>query len=289
MFSYKSKSFYSEYTNFDEYVCHTWAAFLAGAKTLWPYAYHDMNDRACLYEGIRYVFSTFEALEEMVLLAERTELIRNKEIHAVHYELDSKKMFVVANLVDAPQTVKLDEISGTWHNFRHGSTLTGNCFELKPYEVVVGTSEIMDEGLLTYQNTVALVDKLEYERTRSGNLFFNRNRDIKVTATVRPSMHKPFDGVRDNYAWECSKEEKFMELDLTAFKPTFTKIVVGGFQIDDMALKVRVGEELSIPAIKETKNEQFSKTFLLEAPISPDALRLEFGERRVELYEIEVF
>ncbi len=288
-FSYKSKSFYSDYPTFDEFVCHTWAAILAGAKTLWPYAYHDMNDRACLYEGIRYIFSTFETLEEMVLLAKRTELIRNKEVHAVHYDLNGKQMLVVANLVDEPQTVKLDEISGTWYNFRHGGTITGNCFELKPYEVLVGTSEIMDEGLPTYQETVALVDKLEYERTHSGNLLFDRYRDIKVTATVRPSMHKLFDGVRDNYAWACTKEEKFMELDLTAFKPTFTKVVVGGFQIDDMELKVRNNGELSVPAIKEVKIEEFSKTFVLEEPINPDCLRLEFGEQSVELYEIEAF
>ena len=288
-FAYKSKSFFADYPTFDELVCHTWAAVLAGAKTLWPYAYHDMNDRPCLYEGIRYVFSTFEALEEMILLADRKELVRNKQAHAVYYELNGEKMFVLANLTEEPLSITLDEISGTWYNFRRGGTITGNSFELKPFEVIVGTSKIMDAGLPTYQDTVALVDKLEYERTHSGSLLFDRHRDIKITATVRPSLHKLFDGVRDNYAWECSKEEKFMELDLTVVKPTFTKVVVGGFQIDDMQIKVRNGDELSVPAIQEKTTEEFSTTFILSEPVSPDALRLEFGERRVELYEIEVF
>jgi len=288
-FAYKSKSFFADYPTFDELVCHTWAAVLAGAKTLWPYAYHDMNDRACLYEGIRYVFSTFEALEEMILLADRKELVRNKEAHAVYYELNGDKMFALANLTENPLSITLDEISGIWYNFRRGGIITGNSFELQPFEVIVGTSKVMDTGLPTYQDTVALVDKLEYARTHSGSLLFDHHRDIKITATVRPSIHKLFDGVMDNYAWECNKEEKFMELDLSVVKPTFNKVVIGGFQIDDMQIKVRNGDELSVPAIKEVQAEEFVTTFILSEPVSPDALRLEFGERRVELYEIEVF
>ena len=288
-FAYKGKSIFADYPTFDEYVCHVWAAVLAGAKTLWPYAFHDMNDRAYLYEGVRYTFSTFEALEEMILLADRKELVRNKQAHAVFYELGGDKMFALANLTENPLSITLDEISGTWYNFRRGGMITGNSFELKPFEVIVGTSKVMDVGLPTYQETVALVDKLEYERTHGGSLLFERHRDIKITATVRTSGYKLFDGVKDNWAWACSKEEKFMELDLTVVKPTFTKVVIGGFQIDDMQIKVRNGEELSVPAIQEKITEEFSTTFILSEPVSPEALRLEFGERNVELYEIEVF
>ena len=35
-----------------------------------------------------------------------------------------------------------------------------------------------------------------------------------------------------------------------------------------------------MPAIKEVKCEEFSKTFLLAEPISPDCLRFEFGEHK---------
>jgi hypothetical protein len=66
-------------------------------------------------------------------------------------------------------------------------------------------------------------------------------------------------------------------------------VVVGGFNISDMELKVRNGGELTVPAIKEVIAEEFSKTFILEEKICPDALRLEMNARRVELYEIEVF
>ena len=288
-FAYKYQSVYSEYPNFDEMICHTWAAMLPGAKTLWPYAYHDLNDRACLYEGIRYVFSSFEALEDLVLLAKRTELIRNTQVHAVRYALKDEEMFVLANLVDEPQSVTLDDISGTWHNFRHGTTITGNTFQLKPYEVVIGTSKIRDAGLPTYQEVSALVDKLEYERTHCGSVFFDRQCDMVINGRNGKECYKLFDGIIDNYALEYNGAGKYLEMDITKFRPTFSKVVVGGFQIEDMELKVRNHGELSVPAIKEVKNEQFSKTFIFEAPISPDALRFEFGEHRVELYEIQAF
>ena len=288
-FSYKYSSIYSEYPTFDEMICHTWAAMLPGAKTLWPYAYHDLNDRACLYEGIRYVFSTFEALEDLVLLAKRTELIRNSQVHGVHYELNGEEMFVLANLVDEPQAVTLDGISGTWHNFRHGGTITGNTFELKPYEVVIGTSKVRDAGLPAYQEVSALIDKLEYQRTHTGSVFFDRHTEMTINGTSGNGRYKLFDGISDNYAWECNGEGKYLEMDITKFRPTFSKVVVHGFQIDDMELKLRSNGELAVPAIKEVKTGEYCKTFVLAEPVSPDCLRLEFGAHRVELYEIEAF
>jgi len=288
-FAYKYTSVYSEYPNLDEMICHTWAAVLAGAKTLWPYAYHDLNDRASLYEGIRYIFSTFEALEDLVLLAKRKELIRNNQVHAVHFELNGEKMFVLANIVAEPQEVTLDGISGTWYDFRHNGTVTGNSFSLKPFEVIVGTTKVRDMGLPTYQETDALINKMEYERTHTDSLFFDRQCDMVINGNSGMGRYKLFDGVRDNYAWECNGKDMYLEMDITKFKPTFSKVVVGGFQIEDMELKIRMDGKLSVPVFKEVKTEQFSKTFLLVEPVCPDALRLEFGEHRVELYEIEAF
>ena len=110
-----------------------------------------------------------------------------------------------------------------------------------------------------------------------------------INGTIGNPRYKLFDGVRDVFAWECNGKDKYLEMDVTKFKPTISKVVVSGFQIEDMQLKVRMGGELSVPAIKEVKDEQFSKTFFFAEPINPDCLRLEFGEHRVELYEIEAF
>ena len=83
--------------------------------------------------------------------------------------------------------------------------------------------------------------------------------------------------------------DKYTELNLTKVKPTFTKIVVNGWGLNDMELKVRNGEEWTIPEIAEVKSEEFAVTYLLKNAISPDGLRFEFKAKRVELYEIEVF
>nr|MBQ4319401.1 hypothetical protein [Clostridia bacterium] len=77
-FSYKFTSrteFGPDYPNFREMVCHIWAAMIRGGKTIWPYAYHDLNDRASLYEGTRYIFKSFAALDKLVLLGKRTTLV----------------------------------------------------------------------------------------------------------------------------------------------------------------------------------------------------------------------
>ena len=44
-----------------------------------------------------------------------------------------------------------------------------------------------------------------------------------------------------------------------------------------------------LKAASAEKTGAFSKTFLLAEPTCPDGLRLEFGQRKMELYEIEVF
>ena len=279
------------YPTLDEYICHTWVAMIHGGKTLWPYAYHDLNDCASMYEGTRYIFSSFEALEQIVLLAKRTFLLKTAEVEAVLYELGEKKMFVAVNMTDEPQTVTIEGISGTWNEFRHNRTLSGNTFNLKPLEVLIGTTDVEDKGLPTYQEVAKLIDELDYKRTHGGSLLYNRRADIEITASTGTVgwSRKLFDGVDDNLGWaQTSDGEKFMELNLTKVKPAFTKVVVNGFHIEDMKLIFKTGEEVYEPAA-QVQTGEYSKTYILEQPVSPDVLRMEFFQKRVELYEISLF
>lgn len=278
------------YPTFDEYICHTWAAMIHGGKTLWPYAYHDLNDCASMYEGTRYIFSSFEALEELVLMAKRTFLLKTPEVEVVMYELGKEKMFVAVNLTGEPQKITVDGIDGTWHVFRHSRTITGNTFVLQPVEVLIGTTEIKDLGLPTYQEVAALIDELEYKRTHGGSLLFDRRGEIAITSSGSTGWSgKLFDGVADNLGWtQTGDTGKFIELDLTKVKPTFTKVVVNGWHIEDAKLILKKGGEEAEPAA-QVQTEEFAKTFLLKEAVSPDALRLEFTQKRVELYEIAVF
>jgi len=292
-FSYKFTSSYADYPTFDEIICHTWAAMIRGGKSLHPYAYHDMNDRPAVIEGARYIFSSFEALEKPVLLGKRNVLLRTQDAESVLYDNGDEKLFVLVNFTQNPQTVTVDGVSGTWYEFRHNRTFTGNTFTLKPLEVLVGTNVVKDTGLPTYQEVAALVDELEYARTHGGSLLFARENDITVTsAGMSVSKYKLLDGVRENLAIEVPRSgERFFELDLTKVKPSFNKVVVSGWNLKtNVALKVSVGGELVAPEIAEVKAEELSITFLLKDAISPDGLRLEFsGDEAMQVFELDVF
>ena len=277
---------------FDEYICHTWAAMIHGGKSLWPYASHDLNDRPVLLESTRYVFSSFEALEEIVLLGKRTRLYRTDDAECVLYEHGDEKMFVLVNFNQTAQTVTVDGLSGTWHEFRHNREISGNTFQLKPLEVIVGTNTVKDAGLPTYAETAAIIADLENKRKTRGSLLFNKHLKIKVTAsgTKHLTTRKLFDGMPDNLAgWILEAENNFIELDLSKVKETFSKVVVGGWKIEGMKLLVKVGEEWTEPAAADVKIEEFSKTIILANAVTPSAMRLEFGGKAGEIYEIEVF
>lgn len=295
-FAYKWHGSSYDYPNFDELICHTWVAMMHGAKTLWPYAYHDLNDRPYLYEGIRYIFSTFEALEKIILFGKRKVLLKSTETEAVLFNSDGESIFVLANLTQEPKIVTLDGIDGEWYEFRHNRIITQNVFNMKPHEVIVGTSKIKDAALPTYDDTVSLIEKLEYERTHSGSLLFGREDDVDVTFSKNVDggwKHKLFNGVKDNLAMRmCEGEEGYCELNLKVVKPSFNKVVVYGYHVENLKVKVRNEGELSVPAISEIKHGELSTTIILKGNICPDALRLEFnrdGCDVVELYEIEVF
>lgn len=290
-FSYKSISLDYDYPTFDEIICHIWVAINHGARAISTYAYHDLNDRPCLYEGVRYMFSSLETLEETILFGDRKILLSDENIDATIFEYGDKTMFVVANMSDKPQTVTVDGISGVWHNFRNGGMVTDNTFNLKPHQVVIGTRMAMDEGLPTYAETAELIDRLENERMNSKSLLFGRTADIVITASkgAGGARHKLFDGVKDNLGFELREKDSFIELDLTKVKPTFSKIFVGGWHLEDMQVKVLVDGEWMNVTSNLTESEEFSATFRLKEAITPNALRFEFPQQRVELYEIEVY
>ncbi len=279
------------YPTLDELICNDWTGVIRGAKSLRHYAYHDLYDCPSIYEGARYMFSTMERFEDILLFANRTTLYKSTEMECALYELNGEKVFVLVNFTQAPQKITLEQLSGTWHNFRHNGTVTGPTFELKPIEVLVGTSKVRDADMPTYQEIAALVEKLEYERTHNGNLLFGQAKNVTVTNSgIVGSVRKLFDGVRENWAWEQAKgDEKFYEINISKVKPVFNKIVVSGNNIDNMQIRVRIDGEMVTPPIAKIQTGEFSKTFLLKESVCPDVIRMEFYKDNIELYEFEVF
>ncbi len=294
IFSYEGVSRYADYPNLDEIIAGTWAPMIHGGKSVRPYAFGDMYDRPASTEGIRYLFSSLEALERNLLFGERTTLLRTSDAEAVLYDNGDEKMFVAINFTQEPQTITLDGISGTWHYFRHGDTLTGNTFTLKPLEVMIGTSEVKDAGLPTYEQTAALIDGLEAERVAGCSKLVPHRHDISITkkGVSLCARYKLLDGVRNNLGMRVDNNgERFCELNLSKVKVEFSKVVISGWNMkNNVALKIRNGEELASPEFAEVKTTETDITYILKDTISPDAIRMEFsGDENMDISEFEVF
>ena len=156
-----------DYPTFTEYIANAWCEFLRGAKSLYPYAYHDLGDRAALYEGTRYLFSSAEALEPVLLLGKRQTLAKTSEYEAALWTTpDGEKMFCVQNFTGGALKVTVPGLSGEFREFRSTRTFAPKgelSVELKPFESLVATTKAYDKDLPTFEETRAKIDALEKE------------------------------------------------------------------------------------------------------------------------------
>lgn len=285
----------ADYLTVDEIICSSWAGMIHGSKTIRPYAFGDLYDRPQNTEGYRYVFSSMEALEDFLLFGSREVLLRTNDAEAVLYEYNGEKAFVLVNFNLEPQSVTVDGISGSWYNFRHGGMITGNTFEMKPLEVIIGTSTVKDADLPTYQEVTALVEKLEAERVAGCSKLVPLWRKLEYTSAGlgKFSRMKMFDGVRENLSLNTySAGERFLELGFAKVDISFNKVVVSGWEVSDknIALQFRNNGQLEEPAIDRVELGDHSVTYYLKDTVSPGAMRVEFlAEGQMEIYEIEVF
>ena len=290
-FSYRFSNKLSDYPNFREIVCHTWAAMIHGGKSIWPYAYMDMGDRPCLYEGMRYIFSTFEALQDFMLFAKRTILHRSDACEVVLYELGNEKMFAAVNFTTSPQKVSVKGHSGKYLEFRGSRRFTDIDFTLEPQEVIVGTTCRKDDGLPSYRQVRKQIDELEKQRLSRPNLLIGHTDDIVVTASKPINFwYKLFDGVRDVYAFDDAWGKcRFVEFSFTKFVPSFSSLTIYGTGIDGAVVKIRKGGEWQELKPSSAGREGYMLKYRYDREYRTVKLRVEFPQKRVELYEIELF
>ncbi len=294
VFSYKDIDPASDYPRFDELVCHTWAALLGGARTLWPYVYMDMGDRPGLYEGTRYLFSSCAALEDLLLHGKRTTVARTQEYEAALWiSPDGRdRMFALVNFTAGPLDVKLSGLNGKFLEFRGTRTFSDFSFRLAAHEVIVGTSRKMDSGLPSLAEVRELVRKQEAERLARGkeNLLFDRWKDVEIT-TSQPSsaQYKMFDGVTDVLAWyQTWGKDKYYEIAFPKFVPEFRRIRIYGAHLDGAVLKIRKHGEWLSPKPSRTENGEYMLMYEYPEKLRTVKLRLEFPKDKIELYEIEL-
>ena len=289
MFAYRYASILNDYPTFPEYVCHVWAAMMRGAKTLWPYAYHDMGDRASLYEGNRYVNSTFAALDDFILDGRRTTLLKTKDAECVRWDMENgESMFAFANFTNRRLDMALPKglEDRKWRPFR-GQWAEGRALE--PYEVVVGTTDERGAGLETYAETQKLVDGLEYERTHRDNQILEKYLSAEAVASSgKIRLYKLIDGTRDVIGWLGKGKSLWAEFSFAGNPVRFSRVRVYGSGLDGMKVSICNGGEWKELEPKEVKSEKYMRELDFGTVESAEKMRLSFSAATVELYELEI-
>ena len=294
-----------DYPTFREYLANAWCEFLRGAKTLFPYAYHDLGDRAQMYEGTRYIFSSAAALEDILLFGRRRTLVRTADYEAALWTMpDGERMFCVQNFRTSPTDAKVPGLSGAFFEFRGGRTFeipaSGAAFDfrLAPLESLVATTRRRDAGLGTFAEVQAGIDAAERERTGRDNQLLIPHPvalggcpEFEVSTSTRWSgKRKLFDGTRDVIAWYDQRSAlKFCEMSFPKFLPVFSEITVYGSGIRKLTVKIREGGEWKELAPAKEERGEWSVRQVFDRDYSSVKIRLEFPDtKRVELYEIEL-
>ena len=294
LFAYRDQSLDNDYPTLDEYLCSTWAGLLRGAKSLNPFFYTDMGDRAALYDGNCFVNSSVIALEDLLLGGKRTTLLKAPDGECARWNLpDGDAMFVLANFTNERKTFEVKGLDGNFRPFRSkkmfdtSSSPSPSTFTLSPLEVVIGTTKERDRGLSTYEELKESVEKQEYERTHRDNQLLEKYR------TLPGIKYKLIDGVRDMYAFGkrwCPAQD--FDLAFTDRTIRFSKVRVWGANIKDVKLSVRKrGEWTPVDAVC-THPEQY--LFEVDAGKVVESAKLRVTviaadkNKELEVYELEV-
>ena len=264
-FAFTEKNASSDYPTFAEYVTHAWAGMIRGARTIIPYAYHDIGDRPSILEGTRFVFKQLEVLEPFILADRRTVLRRSSESEVVKYEYGKDAL-----------TVAVD---------------------FKALKVTIDVTGDYAVKLPSYKETQSLVDRLEYQRTHGGSLLVGRWRGLKIDGSGRtfsgkkkklPSRVKMTDGVRNVYAGRLlDRKENWLEFDLSDVGVAFSRVAVWG---EMKMAKIMLKQNGSwCEPVDGVRDGQWAFRFDFPQTVRPEAVKLIFNAGRVDIYEFEVF
>ena len=262
-FAYTYKNPCSDYPTFAEYVTHAWAGVIRGARTVIPYAYHDIGDRASVLEGTRFVFHQLEVLAPFILADRRTVVRKTPEVEIVKYACGEDAL-----------TVTVD---------------------FKQLKVTLDVTGDYAAKLPSYEQTAALVDRLEHERTHNGNLLFGKwqqlplDASFKVKRGKRPTdCYKLTDGVRNVHAGVLlDRKENWLAADLSAIDRPLTKVALWG-NMKKAKLSAKVDGVWQEP-IAGVRDGDWCFRFSLPAAPRPEAIKLLLNRGQVQVYELEVF
>ena len=295
----------NDYPTFDEYVLNYWCEFVRGAKTMFPYAYHDLGDRPALYEGTRYMFESIAALEDVLLHGKLETLAKTDAYECGCWTMpEGDRMFALVNFTQKPQRVTVKGLKGRFREFRgerkfdvpsSTSTLT---LDLAPLETIVACEKARDRGLKPLAEVRREIEAAEFARTHRDNQLLGRQDDMDIKTSVgrrgawRDDAVKVFDGMYDMVAWSDPRltwgDERYFEMSFLKFVPRFREVVVYGRDIDGYTVKIRDGGawKLLRPVATEKTGDRIVQRFGAEH--STVKMRIDFPKRGLEVYEIEL-
>ena len=295
-----------DYPTFKEYLLNYWCEFVRGAKTMYPYAYHDMGDRPQMYEGTRYMFESMKALEPLILFGRRETLVKTREYECAKWTMPAgDRAFAFVNFTPEPQKITVNGLWGNYREFRGerrfaGAEVDGSVeFSLEPHESLIACEKTYDKGLKTLAQAAADIDRLEYERTHRDNQLAGRRLTLEVVTSTgrkgawRDDVIKVVDGVYDVIAW-CDPQGKapFFELGLKDKPTSFREIRIWSRYLDTVTIKIQNGGEWREIKPASVKTEGDLRTFKFAETMSPDRLRFEYmrnySNPPAEIYEIEL-
>lgn len=266
-FAYRWTSVQSDYPTFDEYVAHCWGMLIAGAKTLWPYAGHDIGDREALYEGVRYVFRQTAAYESFLLFGRHTRHPRKDDVDRGTWELDGDVLDVSV--------------------------------DYKTMTTTVSVPAKYNETLEEYETVRARVDRGEAARLGRDNQLLERTPNLAVDTNCMRNFggghYKLFDGTYEMVALHSKGETNaYVEISCNGFRMSFDKVRVWGWGlVDKLEVDVRKGGEWVPQKVESRRSEKYVHEVSLAEPVSAVKIRLRFPgaagrPNDLEIYEIEL-
>ena len=291
-FAYDFKGFEYLYPTFDEYVSSVWAILVGGGKSIYPFLGGGMGGRPSIYEGVKYVFSSVQALERILLLGNRRRIERTDEYEAAEWELGGEKMFVAVNLCEKElKGVRLNGVKGRFMEFRGQRTFGGGgeiVLDLKPFEVVVATTKKMDDGYEPLARVKARERRLEYERTHRDNQILGKASELQFAASKPLGLQvKIADGMIVQQAELFRGGNPWYEIAFPKEPVVFRDIRVYGENLENTTVKIRrFGKWIDLKPVASSY-EGYTLSLAFAEDVRTSRVRFEFHKDMANLYEIE--
>ena len=298
-FAFKEVSPDYDYPTFDEFTANNWAMLIGGAKTAFPFVMASIAQSPQLFEGVRYLFSSCEALQDYLLLGDWRRIVKNDRLDAAVWTLNGRRMFAVLNYLNRPQKVSLKGIEGSFAEFRGNRKwriAPGGAFEaeLYPFELVIGLTEPVGTELETRDSVKRRLVAEEWARTHRDNQLVEKYAEMEVShlsgGYVPPCQHALFNGMRDDQCGTFCKrgnQEPWLEIGFRKGPRTFRQMHLWGVGVQTAEVEVLANGTWTKPDASAREIGAYDLLVTFPETVTAERVRLTFPER-VRLSEVEI-